>query len=109
MIAERALGVVAGAGVEFGELVGEMTLEQRREVVQQLASLGSDGGAPAEAWILRRGVLQLEQMFHDRARTTAHRALQRAAQVLHLLDQVLKIQLVETTLAQQRRLVRVQR
>jgi hypothetical protein len=49
-------------------------------------------------------MLKLEQVLHDRAGSAPDRPFRRAAQVLHLLDQVHQIQFIVPTGAQKLRL-----
>ena len=76
-------------------------MQARRKVVQKARALRPYRLTPCQARILGRRVLKLEQMRHNRRGAAPYRALQRAGQVLDLLDQVLEIERIEPSSAQQ--------
>ena len=102
MVAQGAFGEPAAIAIELRELALDLAGEARRQRVAQPDALGPDRRPPARARLLRRRVLELEQMLDDRAHALARRSLEGAGHVLDLLDQGLEIELGEAAGAQQR-------
>lgn len=74
------------------QLLVEVAVEGRAELVVDLRARIDDGSVPAPAWIDCTGKFQLHAVLDDSAHVAAHRIALARAQVLHLLDQMRKVE-----------------
>jgi hypothetical protein len=102
--AQRRRGPDPGDFVEAGEAAFDARPQGRREILGEVGALSADRALPTGARRGGRGVLQLQELLHDRSDARADLAVQAAAHVLALLDEVLQVELGKAPPAQQVRL-----
>ena len=101
MVAQQRCGVGPHLTVEGRQLACEELAQVRRQLAPQPTPMLTYRGPPAGARLCRRAVLEFEQMLDDDARIAEHGVQLGPRQRLHLLDQIVQIQLLEALRPQQ--------
>ena len=101
MDVQPALGGAARDPIDPGQLVLKDLSQARGEIVLETVAVFEDGVDPAGSGVLRRAVLELQQVLDDHGGVAQHCAFLGITQALDLLDEVVQIECLEAPRAQE--------